>query len=69
MRIMTKQEFIYRELLKKSDIYDNIDALLDLKHKYSKFELEQLRKEKKARKDFIVVENAEMYAKLANKNI
>lgn len=58
------QEEIYRILVEKCDLYDNIDAILSLKHKYSLYELEQLNKEKTLKKNKIIVENMENYAKM-----
>ena len=59
MGISTLEEETFKYLIEKCDIYDNIDAILDLKDKYSLYELEQLQKEWKIKKMNIVVENME----------
>ncbi len=64
MENVQNEEEIYRILVEKCDIYDNIDAILSLKDKYSLFEMEQLNKEKKMKKNKIIVENMERYADL-----
>ena len=58
------EEEIYRILVEKCDLYDNIDAILSLKQKYSLYELEQLNKEKTLKKNKIIVENLENYANM-----
>lgn len=58
------EEEIYRILVEKCDLYDNIDAILSLKQKYSLYELEQLNKERILKKNKIIVENMENYAKM-----
>jgi len=59
MGISTLEEETFKYLIEKCDIYDNIDAILDLKDKYSLYELEQLQKEWKIKRMNIVVENME----------
>jgi hypothetical protein len=61
MGISTLEEETFKYLIEKCDIYDNIDAILDLKDKYSLYELEQLQKEWKIKKMNIVVENMENF--------
>jgi len=58
------EEEIYRILVEKCDLYDNIDAILSLKKKYSLYELEQLNKEKTLKKNKIIVENMDNYANM-----
>lgn len=58
------EEEIYRILVEKCDLYDNIDAILSLKQKYSLYELEQLNKERMLKKNKIIVENMENYANM-----
>jgi hypothetical protein len=64
MENVHNEEEIYRVLVEKCDIYDNIDAILSLRDKYSLFEMEQLNKEKKMKKNKIIVENMERFAEL-----
>lgn len=64
MENVQPEEEVYRILVEKCDIYDNIDAILSLKDKYSLFEMEQLNKEKKLKKNKIILENMERYADL-----
>jgi hypothetical protein len=53
------EQEIYRTLVEKCDIYDHIDAILDLRTKYSLFEMEQLNKEIRSRNMEIISENME----------
>jgi hypothetical protein len=53
------EQEIYRTLVEKCDIYDHVDAILDLREKYSLFEMEQLNKEIKNRNTEIISENLE----------
>jgi len=55
-------EEIYRILVEKCDLYDNIDAILSLKSKYSLYELEQITKERKLMKNKIIVDNMINYS-------
>jgi hypothetical protein len=55
----TLEEETFKFLIEKCDIYDHIDAILDLKDKYSLYEMEQLNKERRIKRDNIVVENME----------
>jgi hypothetical protein len=59
MGISTLEEETFKYLIEKCDIYDHIDAILDLKDKYSLYEFEQIQKEWKLKKMNIVVENME----------
>lgn len=52
---MTYEEFIYKTLQEKTDMYDSMDSILDLKEKYSLYELNQLKKEENERNNSIVV--------------
>ena len=63
------EEEIYRILVEKCDLFDNIDAILSLKKKYSLFELEQLNKEKILKKNKIIVENMQSFAKIRRNKI
>ena len=47
-------------------MYDHIDALLDLKDKYSLYELEQVQKEWKLKRMKIGVENLEKFREKAH---
>lgn len=58
------EEEIYRTLVEKCNLYDNIDAILSLKHKYSLYELEQLNKEKTMKKNTIIVDNMDKFANM-----
>jgi hypothetical protein len=53
------EQEIYRTLVEKCDIYDHIDAILDLREKYSLYEMEQLNKEISVRNSEIIAENME----------
>lgn len=57
----TYEEEVFRYLIEKCNMYDHIDAILDLKDKYSLYELEQLQKEWKMKNAQITVENAEKF--------
>ncbi len=62
------EEEVFRYLIEKCDIYDHIDALLDLKDKYTIFELEQLQKEFKLKNTKIGVENLEKFREIRREN-
>ncbi len=64
------EEETFKYLIEKCDIYDHIDAILDLKDKYTLYELEQLKKEWNLKNMKISVENLENYRnKYVNKKI
>jgi hypothetical protein len=51
------EQEIFRTIVNKCDMYDHIDALLDLKEKYTLYEIEQLNKDITNRKNEIIVDN------------
>ena len=57
---MTYEEFIYKTLQEKTDMYDSMDSILDLKEKYSLYELNQLKKEENERNNSIVVDHIKL---------
>ncbi len=64
------EEETFKFLIEKCDIYDHIDAILDLKDKYTLYELEQIKKEWNIKNMKISVENLEKYRdKYVNKKI
>lgn len=54
---ISEEELMYKILQEKTDMYDSIDAILNLKEKYSQFELNQLKKEETERNSVIIREN------------
>lgn len=52
--IIDKNELYYNLIQEKTDMFDSIDALLDLKEKYSLYELNQLKKEEIQRNNSII---------------
>ena len=54
------EQEIFRTLVNKCDLYDHLDALLDLKEKYSLYEIEQLNKEISQQKSEIISENMDI---------
>lgn len=61
MAVMSKNEFTYRLLQEKTDIYDAIDSLLDLRAKYSLYEMNQMKKESIERRNSIVLDTLEEF--------
>jgi hypothetical protein len=61
MSSSTDEEEVFKYLIEKCDIYDHIDALLELKDKYTIYELEQLQKEFKIQNSKITAENMEKF--------
>lgn len=61
---VSEEELMYNILQEKTDMYDSIDAILNLKDKYSQYELNQLKKEEKERNAAIIRENMKLLSKL-----
>jgi hypothetical protein len=61
MEASSLAEETFKLLIEKCDMYDNIDALLDLKGKYSLYELDQLKKEMGDKQRAIGFENLEKF--------
>jgi hypothetical protein len=55
------EEETFKLLIEKCDIYDHIDAILDMKDKYSRFELDQLNKQHQLKIKAIQQENIEKF--------
>ncbi len=54
------EQEMFRTLVNKCDLYDHLDALLELKEKYSLYEIEQLNKEINRQKSDIISENMDL---------
>jgi hypothetical protein len=67
--LMTGTEVVTKTLQEKTDLYDSIDAILELRQRYSLYELNQLKKENKTRNNDIVAENMEYFYKFTNNKI
>lgn len=63
----TLEEETFKTLTEKTDIYDHIDAILELKDKHSLYELEQVSKEVRMRKNSVKVENFKKFQEIKNK--
>jgi hypothetical protein len=61
MAVSSLEEETFKYLVEKCDMYDYIDAILELKDKYSLYELEQIKKEWKMKNMKITVENFENF--------
>lgn len=57
------EERVWRHLVDSCDLFDDIDAILHMKEKYSKFELEQVLLEKRERELSLSLENLEDFDK------
>lgn len=61
MKNSTLEEETFKYLIEKCEMYDYIDAILDLKDKYTLYEMEQLKKEWKLQNNRVTVENLENF--------
>jgi hypothetical protein len=59
MSSSTFDEETFKYLIEKCDMYDNIDAILDLKDKYTLYELDQVQKERRMKGVKVAIENLE----------
>ena len=64
---MIVEEEILRTLIEKCDMYDYIDAVLDLKFKYSQYEMAQLSREMNNMKRDNAFDNFDYYKEIRNK--
>lgn len=67
--VMSSNEFFTKKLRERTDLYDSIDAILDLRQRYSLYEINQLKKEKQERNNDIIAENMEYFYKFSNNKI
>ena len=58
------EEEIFKHLVEKCDIYDHIDSLLELREKYSLYEMEQVKKELIDKKKEIAIQNFEKFREI-----
>ena len=63
------EEIILRTLIEKCDMYDYIDSILDLKYKYSDFEIYQLSKELKNMRMDNSLDNFKYFREVSNKKV
>lgn len=61
------REIVFNKLSRDYDLYDHLDALLELKGKYSLFEMEQLNKELRERRRNVTIENMEKVREIREK--
>lgn len=66
---MSENEFMHKKLQEKCDLYDSMDAILDLRERYSQYEINQLKKEHNERNNNIVAENMEYFYKFSNNKV
>lgn len=59
-----EEQLLYQILQEKTDIYDSVDYILDLKEKYSLYELNQLKKEEKERNYSIIMDKFKEYERI-----
>lgn len=69
MEYMSKNELYVKRLIEKVDIYDSVDAILNLKDRYSLYELNQMKKEEYRINESIVSQNMSNFVSLTTKDL
>lgn len=69
MNFMTKNELYTKRLIEKVDIYDSVDSILNLKDRYSLYELNQMKKEEYRLNESIVSQNMSNFVAMTTMNI
>jgi hypothetical protein len=66
---MIAEEIVLRTLIEKCDMYDYIDAVLDLKYKYSDFEMSQITKDYRNNKLNNSLDNFKYFKEVSQKKV
>lgn len=69
LNFMTRNELYTKRLIEKVDIYDSVDSILNLKDRYSLYELNQMKKEEYRLNESIVSQNMSNFAAMTTMNL
>ncbi len=66
---MHNNEFFQKKLVEKTDLYDNMDSILDLRGKYTVNEMNQLKSQNYQRNNDIRAQNMKNFYKIADNRL